>query len=708
MNIWHELEIAATTDLRSIKRAYSAKLKLTQPEDDPDGFQRLRAAYEQALANAQYSQSSATPSKTLFTHSSDIEVSSRSTNQQSTHNTENSEHEAGHEEKTDATLHDKYISLMESRITAIDAVLRKGNQSTATKILESMLHDEEFDNLDNRDKLEINVLNFLQHIKSFPYNFAFSASMLFGWEQLERQNNPFVDYHNNPVINQIRARRECIKLKKNIDFFSYKGIAFGNVLGKYRPRLFKWRAMRKKVKYATLEFISQLQNANPEILHYEVDHRNVAWWRQAATQPHYGWTTFIMAYFISLGLVTMMLTNENYQSASEYGIKKIIFFAFIGVCLLWYGLIKIWHSIKKAITLISNTLNTNNLFMTLYVLVIIGLLVGANIHGQVAIQLLALIGFVLLASFLFRLSGMLWVSLFSAVLAGLLLAYKHQYTFFADKTYIYTWLLSIACFTLVAWCSKFFNLAIVDKIKSLLIKQERGIADWCSIFLAPGPIKTVKFVFVIVVLIFSISTFEKFDKPDVGVKQVNNAAIIERTKTRKKPEKPSNDKEKDLPFSFDYAIGNPMVFKSNDEITTRYLAARGVKQNKQKSIDKYTLKSIPGSDKDNNILSSFDFKIGKPMDFKSNEELAIKYWTGRGVTQNKQKAIDMLALEARLGSDTAKDKIEELYINEMRKKLFGYDKEGKITDLDFPISTSYGMSHIDFDGWDERLKKRLK
>lgn len=49
MQIWNILDIAPTDDVSAIKRAYAAKLKVYHPEEDPEGYQRLREAYDQAM-----------------------------------------------------------------------------------------------------------------------------------------------------------------------------------------------------------------------------------------------------------------------------------------------------------------------------------------------------------------------------------------------------------------------------------------------------------------------------------------------------------------------------------------------------------------------------------------------------------------------------------------------------------------------------------
>ncbi|WP_256680501.1 DnaJ domain-containing protein [Pseudomonas sp. Larv2_ips] len=56
MTCWDVLGLSPNADSRTIKRQYATLLKKTRPDDDPEGFQRLREAYEHALNWQQWTQ----------------------------------------------------------------------------------------------------------------------------------------------------------------------------------------------------------------------------------------------------------------------------------------------------------------------------------------------------------------------------------------------------------------------------------------------------------------------------------------------------------------------------------------------------------------------------------------------------------------------------------------------------------------------------
>ncbi|HEY5259427.1 MAG TPA: ankyrin repeat domain-containing protein, partial [Rhabdochlamydiaceae bacterium] len=51
-SIWNILNIGSTYDTKTIRSAYASRLRETHPEEDPEGFQELRGAYEAALKYA--------------------------------------------------------------------------------------------------------------------------------------------------------------------------------------------------------------------------------------------------------------------------------------------------------------------------------------------------------------------------------------------------------------------------------------------------------------------------------------------------------------------------------------------------------------------------------------------------------------------------------------------------------------------------------
>lgn len=49
MSPWKRLQLEPTHDAKAIRRAYAQQLKRYHPEEDPEGYQQLRQAYEQIM-----------------------------------------------------------------------------------------------------------------------------------------------------------------------------------------------------------------------------------------------------------------------------------------------------------------------------------------------------------------------------------------------------------------------------------------------------------------------------------------------------------------------------------------------------------------------------------------------------------------------------------------------------------------------------------
>ena len=59
--IWTILGLEPTKDVSAIKRAYAEKARACHPEEDPEGFLRLRQAYQAALAYAEGGEEASAP-----------------------------------------------------------------------------------------------------------------------------------------------------------------------------------------------------------------------------------------------------------------------------------------------------------------------------------------------------------------------------------------------------------------------------------------------------------------------------------------------------------------------------------------------------------------------------------------------------------------------------------------------------------------------
>ncbi len=282
MDIWIELGIAETNEIRKIKRAYASKLKKTHPEDNPEGFQILRDAYENAIYYAENAQDER-DNNVDFINTADNEFGNAVTP---------IEHKSVIDsETTDNNLESEVLPEQlqaQSYLTEIADALSNFNESDAIEKLQFAVSQPELDHIDIRLWFEINIVLVICNQENFPFNFAFNAFDIFRWEEDWRHLYDSIQNEAQYVIGRVQTKQKFIELQTN-DTSNSVFTARNSLFGKYRPLLFSIRALSKKNKDAVQILLDEIQHVYPALFEYELNEKITYWWQTAINKIHFGW-----------------------------------------------------------------------------------------------------------------------------------------------------------------------------------------------------------------------------------------------------------------------------------------------------------------------------------------------------------------------------------------------------------------------------------
>lgn len=352
MNHWSVLQIAPTQNIKAIKTAYAALLKLHKPEQDPVGYQRLREAFDAALTDAKNSVSMSLGEAAEI----EFDVGSDQTRQPSSESTQSrdspsnrpcgsdsgrsrSESADSHRlfqhlrarEMTDAHMRagkensntsaqiDDEIAMerqVERVLAEIERILHQEGEEAACLFLKNVLLDDPFIRIDRRAQLDARLFAW-----AVSWREPFAPGIFF--EFLLAQFNWVVERNDATDGDGIRYLQERIAIakaycslidcsrqpvdrgsKKNIREAYAAQLLLGNLDKSQFPRL----AFTHSVHQPLRKILQKLKKDSPQIFKYELDTPTAQWYLQ---RMH---TVYFSARHLKVAFATGVLIAATHYS----------------------------------------------------------------------------------------------------------------------------------------------------------------------------------------------------------------------------------------------------------------------------------------------------------------------------------------------------------------------------------------------------------
>ncbi|NVD99009.1 J domain-containing protein [Massilia sp. BJB1822] len=290
---WETLGVPQDSDERSIKRAYAKLLKATRPEDDAEGFQRLRQAYDMALHMAQADFAL-----------NDEDISSAAIQPQTA--------APGPEAPSPAHMpepepHFEAVNAWDTAHAAWQEFLQTP-LSAATRKLDELMKQSALQNLDARDVLEVLAA---RHCAEQDTNEEVRQTIVlfFGWEH---------DHDHLRRLDGMAAYGAMARFRADNGYRRLLTIRAQNpaaaLLLADKPPRFHIKTFRYRFMQTMRELLAGLHWEYPETLDLRLNPDVVSWWAHKANTRRYYLDTAIssLGAGLALFLLLMFLGADQY------------------------------------------------------------------------------------------------------------------------------------------------------------------------------------------------------------------------------------------------------------------------------------------------------------------------------------------------------------------------------------------------------------
>ena len=324
MSYWQVLGIEPTADLRVLKRAYAIQLKQHKPERDPEGYRRVRSAYDAALQSLAARSSRPQLRTTSVIEAApqqstrDIPSSQRLENTQQLEDTPVCEHEHSGSPRTDPqesiTNSQRGYKLASQLKEQLDGQTDRQAAAKLGDFLEATWNEA----LATRQVLEGEVLDLLDSKidESFPLEFALVASAAYDWDQRFTDHDPWKrarlrvqhQIHRSTLVQEIYSNAQRCDQENSVES---SDIAASLLVGKLDREKHKRTLKKSEVLEAVSSYLDRLDALGKGFTESLLPKGKAAWWRKECLKYYATLTDAIALWVLINSILVMALARAS-------------------------------------------------------------------------------------------------------------------------------------------------------------------------------------------------------------------------------------------------------------------------------------------------------------------------------------------------------------------------------------------------------------